>query len=1225
MDAFSARRGRPRAEGRTTLRRSLRGLKNSCAATFLATAMVGVTATGATAHVPSVHGDLVVAGPPGGFVAEVNNSAPVCESAEYPISEDSLLSGVVACFDADGDLLSFAVATSPTRGTLTLDDLGSFSYLPNTDVVGLDSFQVTAFDGEQTSAPATITVAIEAVNDAPVVAQLADQWSVEGDDVAVQLSAADPDSDLLTWSADGLPPTLTIDSHSGLVSGTIGASAAGVYPVSISVSDGIATTTSGLTWTVTRWNRPPVAQSEALDTAEDTAAAIVLTGVDPNGDSLAFTVVSPPSHGSLSGTAPSLVYTPEPNYFGPDVVTFTASDGELSSEPATIDISVTSVNDAPVLARPADQTTIEGADVQVTFGASDIDSEFLTFTASGLPAGLHLDEASGTVTGAPTTVGTSSVTVTVSDGDLSDSTSFTWTVTPRPDTTPPGMPAQLTASVSTTGVQLAWAANPEADLAGYRVYRSTGGAAFVELTSAVQTATGLTDVTAAGQTGLAYHVVAIDRVGNVSAPASVTTVRTVWLRGWSSAANTTLTKAVVVPRPTGTMSGDLLVVVLDARGGVTVTPPSGWAVVRNTVSGGVRQVSMYRIAGATEPASYTFTLGSGRGATAVLLAYGGVLAATPLDANGGATATSRTITAPSITTTATGDLLVAGYGIANSSAITGPSAMSCPAYRALSATNNKAATRACDQIVGAAGVTGTRVATAATSGDNVGHALAFRVQAAAVDTTPPAVPVGLKATAQPDSVQLSWAGSSEPDLAGYRVYRNSGGGSFVELTASPIGTPSFIDAVVPGLVALSYRVTAVDTSGNASGAAFVSVPAAGSSVEDVSAEAGLAMTTRSWAVSTVDYDNDGDDDVHLALHANAESKLMRNNGDGTFTWVAQGTWSARNTEGKQIDRHACAWADVDGNGLKDVYCTVGRNSMNQVKTALVDNEMWLQLTPGQFTDVGTQWRLGDACGRGRYPAFLDVNRDGWPDLFVGNDTPRTVTPDSCDDPANGYPNENAKFFVNLAGHGFRAAPEYDVDVLGAGNSCAVPVDYDKDGWVDLLTCHFVSHRPYLFRNTGSGFVEVGIQNSFLTGFSGAALGDLDGDGYDDLVTSDPTGFVRRPGTPTGFGPAVRFASTPGGTIWAWDVAIADANGDGRPDIYGLVRDDAMLTNPDDMLFVNQGGLSFLTVVPPSSTGDGNAVTAVRRAPTSHPEFLVLNGREQNDGPLQLIRLTGYVP
>ena len=69
-----------------------------------------------------------------------------------------------------------------------------------------------------------------------------------------------------------------------------------------------------------------------------------------------------------------------------------------------------------------------------------------------------------------------------------------------------------------------------------------------------------------------------------------------------------------------------------------------------------------------------------------------------------------------------------------------------------------------------------------------------------------------------------------------------------------------------------------------------------------------------------------------------------------------------------------------------------------------------------------------------------------------------MTPDPCDNPANGYPNENAKMFINLQGQGSVPPPEWNVNLKGVGNSCAVPFDFNKDGRVDLLTCHYVSHR-----------------------------------------------------------------------------------------------------------------------------------------------------------------------
>src|SRR5690606_25630009 len=95
-------------------------------------------------------------------------------------------------------------------------------------------------------------------------------------------------------------------------------------------------------------NDKPVHNPQSLTDREDTAKNITLTGTDVDGDGLTFSVESNPSHGTLSGTAPTLLYTPDPNYNGPDSFTFKVSDGTNFSETAQVSITVTAVNDAPV-------------------------------------------------------------------------------------------------------------------------------------------------------------------------------------------------------------------------------------------------------------------------------------------------------------------------------------------------------------------------------------------------------------------------------------------------------------------------------------------------------------------------------------------------------------------------------------------------------------------------------------------------------------------------------------------------------------------------------------------------------------------------------------------------------------------------------------------------------------------------------------------------------------
>src|SRR5205814_10592893 len=106
--------------------------------------------------------------------------------------------------------------------------------------------------------------------------------------------------------------------------------------------------TATVTITITAVNDAPVATDQTVTTDEDTAKAITLSATDVEGSPLTYAIVSGPAHGTLTGTAPALTYTPAANYSGPDSFTFKANDGSLDSNVATVTIAVTAVNDAPV-------------------------------------------------------------------------------------------------------------------------------------------------------------------------------------------------------------------------------------------------------------------------------------------------------------------------------------------------------------------------------------------------------------------------------------------------------------------------------------------------------------------------------------------------------------------------------------------------------------------------------------------------------------------------------------------------------------------------------------------------------------------------------------------------------------------------------------------------------------------------------------------------------------
>lgn len=140
-------------------------------------------------------------------------------------------------------------------------------------------------------------------------------------------------------------------------------------------------------------NVPPVAHPTQLTTAEDQPLQLSLSGSDPEGKPLTFTLVSSPAHGTLTGVPPTLTYTPAANYHGTDGFSFTVNDGTDSSTPATVSLTVTPVNDVPVAYGQA-HTVHAGASLELTLTGSDVDGDALGFQVLSGPS-------VGTLSGTP--------------------------------------------------------------------------------------------------------------------------------------------------------------------------------------------------------------------------------------------------------------------------------------------------------------------------------------------------------------------------------------------------------------------------------------------------------------------------------------------------------------------------------------------------------------------------------------------------------------------------------------------------------------------------------------------------------------------------------------------------------------------------------------------------------------------------------------------------------
>ena len=368
------------------------------------------------------------------------NDAPVAVADGYAVNEDGSLSvggaGVLSNDgDVDGDPITAVLDSGPTSAaSFTLNSDGSFDYTPDTNFNGPDSFTYHANDGTADSGTVTVSITVNAINDAPVAV---DDPAATNEDVAITVDVlandSDVESDPLSVDSVTQPVNGSVVNNGTDVTYTPDADFNGTDSFTYTVTDGVLTDTATVTVTVAAVNDAPVAVDDPAATNEDTPVTVDVLANDSDADLDSLTVdsVTQPANGSVVNNGTDVTYTPDADFNGTDSFTYTVTDGSLT-DTATVTVTVAAVNDAPVAVDDPGASTNEDAPVTIDVVAndSDVDGDGLTVQSVTQPSNGSVVNNGTDVTYTPDADfnGTDTFTYTITDGALTDTATVTVTV-----------------------------------------------------------------------------------------------------------------------------------------------------------------------------------------------------------------------------------------------------------------------------------------------------------------------------------------------------------------------------------------------------------------------------------------------------------------------------------------------------------------------------------------------------------------------------------------------------------------------------------------------------------------------------------------------------------------------------------------------------------------------------------------------------------------------------
>lgn len=315
----------------------------------------------------------------------------VNDTATTTLNQSVLIDVLANDSDPENDPITLATAGQPSHGSTQIED-GKIRYQPAPNYAGPDSFTYL-ISAEGGFDQATVFVTVEVGNRAPVAVadnvQTSEDTPVIFDPTANDIDA-DNDSITLVSATGASKGVLVINGNQ--ITYTPNPNINGLDTFSYTITDGIAQATGQIMVAISAVADDPVANTDSVETPENTAIQIdvLANDVDPDGLSLEISQVTPPTHGTATITNGQITYTPTAFYWGADSFTYTTRNTAGRFSQGTVNINVLRVNEVPVWIPPTPDRPIDalsGLQLRIVVAARDADPEdTVTYSVTNKPA-----------------------------------------------------------------------------------------------------------------------------------------------------------------------------------------------------------------------------------------------------------------------------------------------------------------------------------------------------------------------------------------------------------------------------------------------------------------------------------------------------------------------------------------------------------------------------------------------------------------------------------------------------------------------------------------------------------------------------------------------------------------------------------------------------------------------------------------------------------------------